>query len=235
VAAPAGADTRPRAEGHREPHSPGRRHGGGIPTTAWIFLLIGLICGGAVGYSLRAASGPRTEGGMPSGPADIMAGMGAGGPAMGGGGSGSPPPSGKPANVMAMVQQYRGTLAKDPADLQANIGLANLLFDSGQWQKAVDHYERALEKDPKNPDVRVDMAIALHNLGQDPRAVEEMKRVTRESPAHKMAWLNLGVVSSGMGDRATAIQAWERYLTLDPNGPHATSIREQIEHLKRGG
>ncbi len=223
-------------------------HGGGAPrqantsavtTTAWVFLAIGLACGGVVGYSLHSSVGPRDMGGgAPTGPADVMAGMGGGGNGggMGGGGMGGAPMAGgaMPADVMAHVQEYKAALARDPSDVQANIGYGNLLFDSGQWEKAVTHYQAALVKDPKNADVRVDMAIALHNLGQDPKAIQELERVTKESPGHKNAWLNLGVICSSTGDRKTAIQAWEKYLALDPNGPHAASIREQVQQLKSG-
>ena len=195
-------------------------------------LLIGLICGGAVGYALRGSVGPRSDDGMPTGPADIMSGQtgaGAGAGMMGGVPQGAMPPE-----VANMVSGYRQTLAKDPENVEANIGLGNLFFDSAKWQQAIEHYQKALDKQPKNADVRVDMAICYHNLGQDDRAKQEMERVTREQPNHKNAWLNLGVVSSNMGDRATAIKAWEQYLKLDPGGPHSSSIREQIEALKRG-
>jgi len=217
-----------------------------VPSTAWVFLLAGLLSGGAIGYALHGSVGAREreeDGGMPAAGSSAMGAMGSqgseGGPAMGGPATagataGGPPPGAQmPPEVMAMVQQYRAALAKDPDDVQANIGLGNLLFDSAQWDKAVDHYGRALAKEPGNPDVRVDMAVAYHNLGQDQRAREEIERVTRDHPDHKQAWLNLGVVSATMGDRAGAIRAWERYLALDPNGPHATEIRAQIEELRK--
>src|SRR5437870_931824 len=156
---------------------------------SWLFLVVGLACGGAVGYALHGAVGPREHAGMPTGPADVMRGAaggdGAGGGAGGAGGgpmgSGQMPPQ-MPPQVTAMVLQYRQALARDPDDLEANIGFGNLLFDSGQWQKAIDHYQRALKKAPGNADVRVDMAIAIHSLGQNEIARKELERVTREKP-----------------------------------------------------
>ena len=198
-------------------------------------LLMGLLLGGAVGYALRGAVGPRSDGGMPTGPADILGGQtGAG---MGGGmegGGGGPARGAMPPDVANAISSYRATLAKDPGNLEANIGLGNLFFDVSRWQQAIEHYEAALRTDPKNPDVRVDLGICYHNLGQDDRARQEMERVTRDRPEHRNAWLNLGVVSANMGDRATAIRAWEQYLKLEPNGPHTSAIRAQIEDLKRG-
>jgi tetratricopeptide (TPR) repeat protein len=169
---------------------------------------------------------------MPTGPADIMS--GAGGPAGGGAGMGGGSPPQMPPQVAEMVQQYRQALARDPDDVDANIGLGNLLFDSGQWQKAVEHYGRALAKAPGNADVRVDRAVALHNLSRNDEALKELERVTREHPQHLNAWLNTGVIEATVGDRAGAIRAWEQYLKLAPSGQHADAIRAQIEELKKG-
>ncbi|MGH7681547.1 MAG: tetratricopeptide repeat protein, partial [Candidatus Eiseniibacteriota bacterium] len=222
---------------------------------AGLFLILGLIIGGGIGYALHGATGPREQGGMPKGPSDVMrgaggsdagsgmggdAGAGMGGDAgsgMGGapagGGMGGGAPSQMPPQVVAMVQQYRAALAKDPNDVDANIGFGNLLFDSSQWEKAVDHYGRALAKNPRNADVRVDRAIALHNLDRNDEAKVELERVTREQPTHRNGWLNLGVVDATIGDRPGAIAAWEQYLKLDPNGEHAEAIRAQIQELKK--
>jgi cytochrome c-type biogenesis protein CcmH/NrfG len=228
-AAPAAAP--PRA-GRETPHRPAGKArpapaAQGVSGTSWIFLVAGLLCGGAIGYTLHSAVGPREEGGMPQGPADVMAGAQAGAPQ-------GMPQGQMPAEVARMISEYRQKLATNPDDVEANIGLGNLFFDSSQWQGAIEHYQKALDKAPANPDVRVDMAVAYHNLAQNDKAKEEMERVTRENPNHRNAWLNLGVVSAETGDRATAIRSFEQYLKLEPNGPHAASIRAQIEDLKRG-
>jgi hypothetical protein len=239
VAHPGDAPAAPRAAGPRRgaaPRTPSR-----VARSPWLFLAVGLVLGGAVGYALHSAVGPRSDGGMPSGPADIMAGAGSGGVGSEAPGGGMGPSGGLPAGaqmppeVVAQIQKYRSALAMDPNDLQANIGMGNLLFDSNQFDRAIEHYTKALDKDPKNADVRVDRAIAYHSMGQDPKAKEEILRVTREHPEHRNAWLNLGVVSIALGDRETAIRAWERYLELDPNGQHAAAIRDELQQLKRGG
>jgi len=226
------------------PSTPRREHAARRATAAsgaapWLYLLVGLVVGGAVGYALHGAVGPRQDGGAPSGPADILSGAGAGGGEAGGGmgapSGGGMPGGGMPAEVAAQVQKYRSALMMDPNDLEANIGLGNLMFDSNQWEKAIDLYSKALQVDPTNADVRVDRAIAYHSIGQNPKAKEEMVRVTKEHPDHRNAWLNLGVVSGAMGDKATAIRAWEQYLKLDPNGTHAAAIRDELARMKRGG
>ena len=203
-----------------------RRESEGVPGVAWLLLVVGLAVGGMVGFALHSAIGPRGEAGMPAGPADILAG------GSGGGGMGAGAPQGMPAQVVQMVQAYKAALAKNPKDLEANIGLANLEFDSAQWEKAIDYYTRALAIDPRNADVRVDRAIAYHSSGQNDLAKKELLRVTREKPDHKNAWLNLGIVMRETGDLPGAAGAWERYLKLDPNGEHAADIRRELANLK---
>ncbi|HYJ31888.1 MAG TPA: tetratricopeptide repeat protein [Candidatus Binatia bacterium] len=215
-------------------------------SSPWVYLVVGLVVGGAVGYALRSGVGTGASGGAPKGPADVMAGAGGGE----GGGMGGPPggtgmgaaPGGMgagmaggqmPPDIAAAVQKYNSALMMDPKDLQANIGLGNLEFDSQQWDRAIGHYTTALEKDPKNADVRVDRAIAYHSMGQDAKAKEEMLRVTKEHPDHRNAWLNLGVVSAATGDKPGAIKAWERYLQLEPSGTHSAAIRDELNQLKQ--
>ena len=208
-----------------------------MPGVAWLLLLVGLAVGGMIGYTLHGSIGPRAEeGGMPMGPADLMAGApaggGAGGPA--GGMSGGATPGGPmPQEMMQIVQSYRAALAKNPNDVEAHTGLGNLDFDSGQWEKAIEHYTKALSLDPRNPDVRVDRAIAYHNLGQDEQAFAEMSAVTKSHPTHKNAWLNLGVVSAGMGDRKTEVEAYERFLALEPNGERSDHVRKDLAEMKK--
>ena len=216
--------------------------GQGVPGVGWLLLVVGIAVGGLIGYALRSAVGPRTEGGMPTGPADVLGGAQSGGGMQAGGmggGVGMPGGAGMPQGAMPpkdmqMVQSYKEKLAKNPNDLQANIGLGNLQYDSGQWAKAIESYTRALKVDPKNSDIRVDRAVAYLNVGQIDLSRSEIVRVTKENPKHKNAWLNLGVVALQTGDRATAISAWKQFLTLDPNGQHTASIRQQIEEMEKG-
>jgi hypothetical protein len=217
----------------------------GVPGVAWLLLVVGLVVGGMVGYALHTAVGPRAESGMPTGPSDVMAGAQGSGGGMAGDGAGIAQGDGgttqgdggprMPPQIVQMVQAYKAALAKNPNDLDANIGLGNLEFDSGQWLKAIDYYSRALAIDPKKVDVRVDRAIAYHATGDNDTARKELLRATREKPDHKNAWLNLGVVNRELGNRAEAVRAWERYLELDPNGEHAATIRQEMETLKQSG
>jgi hypothetical protein len=228
--------------GSQRARGPQKSAGGSGPLPAWAFLVIGLIAGGAVGYALRAAVTPRMEGGAPMGPSDVMAGGGGGGPmdagmgggmggAMGGGAGGMDKTQMLPQVIEALAK-YRNTLADDPGNVEANIGMGNMMFDSGKWDQAVEFYTTALKKDPKNTDVAVDRAIAYHSLGQDTKAIEELRRITREHPDHKNAWLNLGVVAGSMGDTKTNITAWEKYLKLEPSGPHSDAIKSELAKMK---
>lgn len=228
--------SRAEAPRPREKGGPGPRRAPAPSGSApWIYLVVGLVVGGAVGYALHTGVGPRGSGdSAPTGPADVMAGAGGGGMGAAPGGMGAGMSGGQmPPDIAAAVQKYQSALMMDPNDLQANIGLGNLEFDSQQWDKAIDHYSKALEKDPKNADVRVDRAIAYHSMGQDPKAKDELIRVTKEHPEHRNAWLNLGVVSAGTGDKAAAIRAWEQYLKLEPNGTHSAAIRDELNQLKQ--
>ena len=225
-AASSAAGSAPARARGRAPSGPARRHRAqGVPGIAWLLLVVGLAVGGMIGFALHSAIGPRGEAGMPSGPADILAGAP----------QGQGAPQGMPTQIMQQVRSYKAALAKNPDDLEANVGLGNLEFDSGQWEHAIKYYTRALAIDPENADVRVDRAIAYHSSGRNDVAKTELLKVTKESPRHKNAWLNLGVVMRETGDRAGAERAWERYLELDPDGEHAAAVRQELASLKSTG
>src|SRR5688572_6645715 len=101
-------------------HAPARASSSAMTGSGWMLLVVGLLCGGALGYTLRGAVGPREDGGMPQGPADVMSGMSGGG--MGEGASAGPgAPGAMPPEVVKMMGEYRERLSKNPEDVEANI------------------------------------------------------------------------------------------------------------------
>src|SRR6267143_1819168 len=80
VASSAVAASAPVRTGGRAPARSARPRAQGVPGVAWLFLVAGLAVGGMVGFALHSAIGPRGEGGMAAGPADVPAGTPQGAP-----------------------------------------------------------------------------------------------------------------------------------------------------------
>jgi tetratricopeptide repeat protein len=141
-------------------------------------------------------------------------------------------PAGPPAPVMRAVQELRGRIARNPKDVAALVGLANMEFDAQKFDKADEYYRRALALDPTNPDVRTDDAVALHQTGHDIEALAGLDRVLKERPDFPTAVFNRGVVLQAVGRRSDATVAFKRYLkVVGPNAPRAADARAALEQL----
>ena len=141
----------------------------------------------------------------------------------------SPPPY-----YYGLIEEYRNTLASDPRNLAALIGLGNAYSDSGAWREAIEQYEQALKIDPRNADVHSDLGTAFRNLGMTDRALAQYRHALEHDPAHLNARYNLGIVYGyELGNYPLAIHIWEEVLRLAPNHPNAAQMRSSIVSFKK--
>ena len=142
-------------------------------------------------------------------------------------------PAAPPADLQKQIDILRSNLRDDPKNLNALIQLGNLYFDAEQFSQAIEAYSKALEIDPNNADVRTDMGIMYRKKGQYDRAIAEFKKAAEVNPRHVNSRYNLGVVLlHDKGDIKGAIKAWEDYLRVEPTGPRADNIRNQLDKMK---
>ena len=148
------------------------------------------------------------------------------------------PPASPAAQVMnadtqKQISALQSLLKEDPKNQKALIELGNLYFDANQFDPAIQAYSKALELDPKNADVRTDMGIMFRRKGEFDRAIAEFQKAAESDPRHINSRYNLGVVLlHDKGDVKGAIKAWEDFLKVEPNGPRADNIRNQLEKMK---
>ncbi len=137
------------------------------------------------------------------------------------------------ADAQKQISILQSILRDDPKNSKALVELGNLYFDAEQLDAAIQAYSKALEIDPKNPDVRTDMGIMFRRKGDFDRAIAEFKKAAETDPGHVNSRYNLGVVLlHDKGDIKGAIKAWGEYLKVEPTGPRADNIRNQMEKLR---
>ena len=148
------------------------------------------------------------------------------------------PPASPAAQVMngdtqKQISALQSLLKEDPKNQKALIELGNLYFDANQFDPAIQAYSKALELDPKNADVQTDMGIMFRRKGEFDRAIAEFQKAAESDPRHINSRYNLGVVLlHDKGDVKGAIKAWEDFLKVEPAGPRAENIRNQMEKLR---
>jgi len=127
----------------------------------------------------------------------------------------------------------KNILKNDPKNLNALIQMGNLYFDTDQFNQAIETYSKVLQIEPKNADVRTDLGIMYRKKGDYDRAIAEFKRAAEVAPKHVNSRYNLGIVLlHDKGDVKGAIKAWEDYLRVEPTGPRADNIRNQMDKMK---
>jgi len=142
-------------------------------------------------------------------------------------------PAAPPADVQKQIDTLQSILKNDPKNLNALIQMGNLYFDTDQFNQAIETYSKVLQIEPKNADVRTDLGIMYRKKGDYDRAIAEFKRAAEVAPKHVNSRYNLGIVLlHDKGDVKGAIKAWEDYLRVEPTGPRADNIRNQMDKMK---
>lgn len=133
----------------------------------------------------------------------------------------------------AEIESYKEILRKDPNNLQALIGIANLYYDTNQDAKAIEHYQKALSLEPTNANVRTDMALMYRRSGNVDRAIEELKKAISYNPRHPQSRYNLGVILiHDKRDLEGGIRSWEGLLESIPDYPYREQLKAEIARLR---
>ena len=142
-------------------------------------------------------------------------------------------PAVPPADVQKQIDTLQSILKDDPKNVNALIQMGNLYFDADQFNQAIETYSKVLQIEPKNADVRTDLGIMYRKKGDYDRAIAEFKRAAEMAPKHVNSRYNLGIVLlHDKGDIKGAIKAWEDFLRVEPTGPRADNIRNQMDKMK---
>ncbi|MGD8496805.1 MAG: tetratricopeptide repeat protein [Gemmatimonadales bacterium] len=129
---------------------------------------------------------------------------------------------GPAADTMAVAldeaeRSARRALELDPESAAARVALGNVLRDRFQWLEAGAAYREALAIDPDYPEAHQQYAELLIAIGRTGEAVRSAARAAALDPApirmNMLAWALM------TDDReAEAIQAYEKGISLDPDG-----------------
>ena len=134
----------------------------------------------------------------------------------------------------AAIAAYEATLATDPDNTDALLGIANEYRKLGDPLNEAVYLERLTILQPGKGEF--DLRLATIYLNQDindyAAAVKALQRATALDPNNADAFLQLGIAERGVGNTNGAILAWTRYLALDPNGDMAETVKGAIEQMK---
>ena len=137
---------------------------------------------------------------------------------------------------MQAIAHLEEDVAKDPDKFQAWTQLANLYFDTGQYEKAVNAYETSLQLHAGTADIWTDLGVMYRRTKEPQKAIEAFDKAIAIDPRHEISRLNKGIVLMyDLNAAEDAIKSWENLLQINPEAKIGSgeSVREFVDHLKQ--
>jgi len=167
------------------------------PVTLVIGTALVLIFGIVIGLNVRRFSEPDPQ----------MAAPGAPNMAQGRGGVGPPNVQLEPGKPIP------------PAMLSGMLSAARQSLAAGRYSEAIAAYQAVLKRDPRNVDAMTHLGLIVAIGGHADAALEAFDKAASIDPAYPPIHLFRGqVLYEVKQDYPGAIKAWQRFLTLVPNG-----------------
>ena len=145
--------------------------------------------------------------------------------------------SGKDTTDTTITQDQRitallTTLAQNPKDIATMQQLATIYLDNNDPTDAAKYLELVIATDPTQKAVYLRLAgVYMNSLSNYSSAVAVLNKLQAIDPESPDVYLQLGLAQRSQGNSSAAIMAWQKYLTLAPNGDQAKTIREAIATL----
>jgi cytochrome c-type biogenesis protein CcmH/NrfG len=132
----------------------------------------------------------------------------------------------------AKIDALLATLAQNPKDIITMQALATAYLDINDATNAAKYLEQVIATDPTQKDVYLRLAgIYMNTLSNYTAAVTVLNKAQALDPENPDIYLQLGLAQRSLGSASAAIMAWQKYLTLAPNGDQADAIRSAIATL----
>jgi tetratricopeptide (TPR) repeat protein len=137
--------------------------------------------------------------------------------------------SGVNLSNLNQITELENTVKANPNDKVSLINLANLLQDSGLYDRAISYYKKYLELDPTDSNARVDMGICFYNVNDFQSAIAEMEAALKYQPNHQLAHLNLGIVNLTAGNVDVSKEWFRKAFEIDPNSQAGKRAQELLQ------
>jgi cytochrome c-type biogenesis protein CcmH/NrfG len=126
----------------------------------------------------------------------------------------------------------RAELARDSSNVNAQVALANVLYDTANWSEAIVHYRSAQRLDPTRVTTIVDMGVCYYNLGDAATAEGLFKRALELDPSQPVALFNLGIVAESRNDFEGALKFYHAAVRSNPPAGMSDALNESLKRVQ---
>lgn len=125
------------------------------------------------------------------------------------------------------LRAFEHVLAKEPGNLEALKGKANVFYDRNDHAQAIPLYEKVLATQPDEPNVNTDLATMYLAAGDAKKAIDRYEAVIAKHPEFLQAHYNLAVTHAQLGHKQMAADRFRTARRLAPDD----ATRKQIDDM----
>ena len=145
--------------------------------------------------------------------------------------AGAPPIAGAQADQQKAADMARAEIDRDSTNVNAQVALANVLYDTANWPEAIIHYKSALRLDSTRVTTIVDMGVCYYNLSQGEEAEALFKKALTLDPNQPVALFNLGIVSEQRGELQKSLDFYHRAMRAGAPDNMAQALNESMKRV----
>ncbi|CDM94106.1 tetratricopeptide repeat protein [Limnospira fusiformis SAG 85.79] len=123
----------------------------------------------------------------------------------------------KPTRINQKLKTLDQYIQKYPSGWKKRLELANLLYATGDWQRAIEEYHQVIERQPQLVEVYLNLGKMLQLMGQEADAVAVYEKALSQV-RHEATQQHLGgLIAVCRHDLEAAIVAFESATALEPD------------------
>ncbi len=118
-----------------------------------------------------------------------------------------------------------GAIGLNASDAEAFYKRANVRYDLGAREQAIQDYTQAIQVNPSHSKAIYSRGLARHDLGNKQGAIEDFTQAIRLNPSDANAYYQRALAYYDVGDNPKAIEDYTQAIRLAPNDAKAYSNR----------
>jgi tetratricopeptide (TPR) repeat protein len=122
-------------------------------------------------------------------------------------------------DIEPLIRDYREAVARDPANNDARLNLADRLREASQIDDAVSEYETLLSRDPKSALARIGIARVAMLKGDPAKATKYLEEAIDADPNSSVALRELALIDLRYNRFDKACDRLKRACDLEPHDP----------------
>ncbi len=128
----------------------------------------------------------------------------------------APTVEGANQDMQKHVAELTATLARDSTNVDARQHLADILYDTANWNDAIVQYRSVIRQDSSRATALVDLGVCYYNLGFVDIAKRHFELGLQRQSDHPVALFNLGIVAERQNDLENALKYYHRAMQSNP-------------------